>query len=168
MAAISSAKLEFPPLLPAGLHPKSLAEVRGLCVNAFPLSTTRAAIMADLEKAVQRLVAVRIRADVWVDGSFLTEKINADDVDIVVCAQGAVYDGGSAEQREALDWVKSNLKYSQGMLCDSYVFYTYPESDSLYWVGEMMRAYWMKQYGFNRTEDYFKGIAVVVLAGGAP
>jgi len=54
----------------------TLDALRELCVTPFPLSNTRPAIMAGLEQLLQDLINYGISADVWIDGSFLTEKID--------------------------------------------------------------------------------------------
>ena len=99
-----------------------------------------------------------VRADVWIDGSFLTQKIDPEDADIVLCVDHDAYDSGTIEQRQALDWVGSNLKNSLG--CDSYLFCTYPDTHPLHWEGQYAWAYWLKQFGFSRGND-LKGVAVV-------
>ena len=155
----SSNKPEFPPLLAPGLYPMTLEEVRKLCVNAFPSSRTRPEIMVGLESVVGKLTQTGIVAEVWIDGSFLTEKTDPVDADIVLRVQGEVYDRGSSGQRAVLDWVQRvDLKPSYH--CDSYVFYEYPEGHPLYWEGEYLRAYWIKQFGFSRGDE-FKGLAVI-------
>jgi hypothetical protein len=53
-------KQEFPPLLGEGFHQMSLADMEDLCVVRFPLSTTRADIMAGLELIVKQITAVRL------------------------------------------------------------------------------------------------------------
>jgi hypothetical protein len=68
-------KPDFPPLLPEGLHPTTIAELRELCVAGFPLSNGRERIMAGLEAVVQRLEQEGIVGDLWVDGSFMTQAI---------------------------------------------------------------------------------------------
>ncbi len=157
----SSNKPEFPPLLHVGLHPMSVADVQDMCVGAFPRSTTRREIMVGLQAVIETLAGAKVTTDVWIDGSFLTEKVNPEDVDIVLCTQGEVYDNATDKQRNVIDTVACvNLK--PPLRCDSYVFFEYPESHPLYWEGQFMRAYWMKQYGFSRGED-FKGVAVVEL-----
>jgi hypothetical protein len=49
------AKLEYPPLFPAGFHPMTREELRQKCVDAFPLSSTRSEIARGLEQRVEML-----------------------------------------------------------------------------------------------------------------
>lgn len=158
----SSDKPEFPPILPVGLHPMSVVEIRAMCVGAFPLSTTRNEIMSGLEVLVGALTKGQIPTEVWVDGSFVTQKVDPEDVDVVLCMQGEAYNNGTQEQRNAVDVVRK-VDLKSPLHCHSFVFFEYPESHPLYWKGQWERAYWIKQFGFSRGED-FKGIASVEIA----
>jgi hypothetical protein len=155
-----SNKPEFPPLLVPGRHNFSLAELRKLCVDLFPLSVTRQMIMIGLENVFKELQKKQIQGELWVDGSFVTQKINPNDVDIVLRVQANFYDNGTQEQRSIVDWLGSNLKDSH--YCDSYFFTEWPETHANYWVGHYMYNYWMKQFGFSRGNSY-KGIPVLPL-----
>lgn len=74
------AKAEFPPLLPAGFHDMDLHRLRALCVDAFPLSRRREPLMELVGEICSELTSVSLYTEVWVDGSFLTAKIEPDDV----------------------------------------------------------------------------------------
>ncbi len=75
-------KLDYPPILPDGLHQKNLEEVQVLCVDAFPLSASRVRLMAGLRAMVDLLTTDGVSGNLWVDGSFLTKKLEPEDVDI--------------------------------------------------------------------------------------
>ncbi len=62
------ATVESEPLLPLGRHELTLNEMRTLCVQAFPTSRTRAALMSVLEDLVSRLSSVGLEMEVWIDG----------------------------------------------------------------------------------------------------
>ena len=158
-------KHEYPPLLPIGRHLLSLNGLRALCVDPFPLSATRPRIMAGLEKIVQQLVAAGIVAELWIDGSFLTEKVDPEDVDASLRIASEMWDNASEEQRRTLEWlVSADLKITYA--CDMYLWIEYPEGHPDYWVGQYWQAYWMRQWGFSRSQE-FKGIAVLRLPEGA-
>lgn len=151
-------KTDYPPLLAAGFTTLSLDDVRGMCVDAFPLSTTRNTIMDGLTQVITRLQAANIDAEVWLDGSFMTSKIDPDDVDIVVPFPAQFYDSGTPEQRKALEWVHTNLKGAY--YCDSYVFAEFPAGHALHTFTLGRRNYWAKFFGEARSGKP-KGIAVV-------
>ncbi len=104
-----------------------------------------------------------VDGEVWIDGSFVTEKVDPNDVDIILRLGAMAYDQGSAEMRSAVDFVESNLKSTHH--CDSYVLYEWPEGHPAYWRGAYMHAYWMKQWGFDR-QSTMKGIPVIRIGGG--
>jgi hypothetical protein len=83
---------EYPPLLPIGRHQMSMADLRQLCVSEFPLSTTRDRIMSGFEEVVRKLDSVGIVGEVWVNGSFLTKKIDPNDIDASLRLQVDVWD----------------------------------------------------------------------------
>jgi hypothetical protein len=120
--------------------------------------------MAGLEAVVQQFVAVGIVAELWVDGSFLTEKVDPQDVDASLRIASEMWDNASTEQRRILEWLAgADLKVPYG--CDLYLWIDYPEAHPDYWVGQYMQAYWMRQWSFSRGQE-FKGIAVLRLPEG--
>lgn len=133
-----------------------------MCVKVFPLSKTREKIMDGLEAVINILSTEKILAEIWVDGSFLTEKINPEDSDIVMVIESDVYGKGTPKQKQLIDVISMNLKNTK-YLCDSYVHIEYPKGHPLYWDGEWMRAYWIRQFGVSRGRED-KGMAVVSIS----
>ena len=101
---------DLPSLLPLGFHHLTMGNVEQVCVDLFPLSTIRATIFGGLVTFVQTLEAANVPGELWIDGSFLTDKINPKDVDVLLRVDGAVYNSGTQEQRDAIDWVIANQK----------------------------------------------------------
>lgn len=155
------AKEEFPPLLQLGFHPMSIADIRKLCVSPFPRSATRREIMSGLETVIGRLQTSKLSLQVWVNGSFLTQKLDPDDSDIAVKFFGPEVDSATQEQIDVLNWAASpspKLDYK----CHCFPFPEFPEGHDLYDVGQWRRAYWLRQFGFSR-QDEPKGLAVINL-----
>jgi hypothetical protein len=153
---LGTGKIEFPPLLPAGLHEMFLPALRQLCVDGFPLSTVRAALMGGIEAVCGSLSAALIPAQVWIDGSFMTRKIDPADADLAVRLSYAALPNPGPEQLALI----GRITGQQFPGCDSYVFVEYPAGHPRHGAGDMMRAYWQRQFGFTRT-DQFKGVAVI-------
>lgn len=102
---------EYPPLLTAGFHSMSLDQVKALCVTPFEqTSTTRSLIMFGLVSMIGRLEYAMVQGEIWIDGSFVTEKIDPIDVDILLHVKADFYNNANTDQQEAVDWVASNLK----------------------------------------------------------
>lgn len=162
---MAAEKQEFPPLLSPGLHPKTVAELRQLCVERFPLSVSRGAIMGGVEAVVGQLIAVGLVGEIWINGSFLTEKIDPDDADMVFCVRADSYDDGTAAQRAALDWFSGNGPKILHR-CHSFVTFDFPAEHILYESSLNWRQYWRTQFGISRVGQD-KGIAVIHLCHGA-
>lgn len=162
-------KQEYPPLLEAGFHVKTLAELRALCVDPFKDrgSTTREEIMAGLEILVKRLISCGVVGEIWVDGSFVTDKIEPEDVDILLMVKGEFFDKANQEQLEAMKWVQANLKASHR--CDSHLWVSYDPSHPDYGVGKWWEWYWGKLFGFYRDDGpnsyEMKGMALLKVPG---
>jgi hypothetical protein len=151
-------KQEFPPLLPVGFHPMTLAEMRTALVDKIAGSRRRRPVMDGLQKIIEKLVADGIEAEVWVDGSFVTKKIDPDDSDILVLISSDFYAKATPAQKTTIDWLNSDLK--TGFLCHSHVLYQYPAGHAEHTVGVWMHGYWLRQFGFTR-KDEAKGIALI-------
>jgi hypothetical protein len=157
---------DLPSLLPLGFHHLTMGNVQQVCVDLFPLSTSRGAIFGGLITFVNTLEAANVPGELWLDGSFLTEKINPKDVDVILKVDAAVYNSGTHEQHDAIDWVIANQKPT--LKCDSYALIQYPPGDALHAEGLWWYSYWHKQWGFSREDDP-KGIIVISLGvGGTP
>lgn len=153
-------KPEFPPLLPLGRHPFTLERLVELCVTPFPKSPTRQRIWEGFLQVVDRLNQAKIVGELWLDGSYLTRKVDPEDMDLVLRMDGCFADHCEPDQQAIIEWVQSDLHDSHH--CHSFVIVQWPKNHPDYWRGEYAYAYWMKQWGFSR-EDNPKGIAVIEL-----
>lgn len=150
-------------MFPAGFHPLSLDDIEQVCVDLFPLSTTRQTIMNGLRAFVQRLVDDGVEGQLWIDGSFLTEKIDPKDVDVLLRYDGAAFNVGPPALQDTVRWVIANQKHT--LFCDCYVLMEYPPGHALHTEGVWWYSYWHRQYGFSREIDP-KGIVVIDLGNG--
>jgi hypothetical protein len=157
---------DLPSMFPLGFHHLTMANVEQVCVDLFPLSTSRGTIFGGLVTFVKTLETADVSGELWLDGSFLTEKINPKDVDVIPKVDSVVYNAGTREQRDVIDWVIANQKPT--LKCDSYALMQYPTGDALYDEGRWWYSYWHTKWGFSREDDP-KGIVVLTLsAGNAP
>jgi hypothetical protein len=161
LMGIGTGKPEFPPLLSAGFHHLGVRALRTLCVASFPLSSTRAPIMAGLEEVRRHLISVDLRGQLWIDGSFMTQKIDPDDVDVVLHINADEYNNGNTETRAAIEWVNSNLEASHRV--HSFVLFRYPKNNPMHASSVWDNAYWIKQFGFSRADSH-KGMAILRLS----
>src|SRR5688572_7068176 len=89
---MSATGIEYPPLLQPGLHAMTLQQVHDACVAPFPLSVRRPMIFQGLTDFFTELSNGGIAGVAWVNGSFLTEKLDPDDCDLVLCMDGPTLD----------------------------------------------------------------------------
>ncbi len=159
--SLPSEDSEFRPLFDPGLHMISLNDLRRICVNDFPLSTTRHVIMDGFLKLLNRIKSIGIEGELWIDGSFLTDKIDPRDLDFVLSVSAEHYDNSSEEMRSILDEItKDDLKPNYA--CDCYLKTEWPKGHPLYGEGQRLRRYWINLFGHARGGDE-KGIAVIRL-----
>lgn len=143
-------KEDFPPLLPGGLYARTLADIQEQCVDAFVESRSRPQLFAGLRNLIQELSdADGLQGDLWIDGSFVTQKLNPGDVDVVLYAADLTTDA----QAHLVELLGRIGKRDYG--CD---FYFAQELD-------VLESYWRGQYGTDRSGNS-KGIMVVSINGG--
>src|SRR5580704_9306607 len=146
-------KQEYPPLLAAGFHTMSVDDLYSLCVTGFKESTVRADIMAGFKAVCERALTLRIKGDVWVDGSFLTKKIDPQDIDCIFVVNADFHDSGTPEQHEFLEWLISNEDDPQkSFRCHTDVVLVYPSDSPLYPLTINTLRHWDQNvYGFSVT-----------------
>lgn len=111
--------------------------------------------MSRLEDVISMIQRNGMRGEIWIDGSFLTEKLNPDDVDIVLVVHSSEYMRMNSSERRFFDWFRATSLYDTHR-CDNYILIrddTIPEFEYMY-------AYWVKQFGFSRGNN-MKGLAVI-------
>lgn len=161
-------KPEYPPLIcPSTGRPcvegMLTRDVWHMCVSKFPLSESRLDIMCGLADLIDILDESRIEGNLWLDGSFLTEKIDPDDVDIVLALKSDFVYGCTANQAAVLQWfVDEDLKPE--FRCHSFLFIEFPQGHEFYVHGETERGKWLDWFGHSRKPARVpKGIVSVAL-----
>jgi len=140
----------------------SLDEIKVLCVDQFSLSTTRAPMFANLVEVTKLLCAEGVKGKLWINGSFTTEKIDPDDIDLVLHIQGHCYDKGTEKFRTSIDLLIGNLKHA--MQYDTYVAMEYPPDHPLFAQWFWDYAFYHKRWGWSR-ENEVKGILTLAING---
>ena len=149
-----SRKQDFPPLLPEGLHSKSATDIKALCVSPFPYSTTRPQLFEKLCALVEAIAGAGVEGHIWVDGSFVTNKEDPNDVDIVLWI--ANYDTLPPSQERRIGAILKQEKEHRDNGCD-----LYPSPPTKYWLD-----YWQGQFGTDRTGNP-KGIVTMPVNRGS-
>jgi hypothetical protein len=147
-------KPEFPSLLPPGFRQYQLSELHATFVAPFMESVRRPMLLAGLVMFIAELKALAIEGELWFDGSFVTEKCDPDDIDLVVILDSASLENLTPEQQQTVRHLfhqpSSKAKYN----CDVYCAL----SDDT-----RMVSYWRGWYGFKRDQRTAKGIGFIPL-----
>lgn len=152
---------DCPPLLAPGEHELSIDEIRALCVQNFPLSKTRNEIMQGFQRIVGDLERLQIRADIVVDGSFLTQEIDPDDIDFAVVVSPEFYESCSQEQMRYLEWIRDEFSIKTTHLCDCYLCIEYPQRHAEYFDGIQNREFWVNLYAESVIYKQKRGVAIL-------
>lgn len=152
-----------------GFHEKTLKELHELCVSPFEGSSSRSFIMQGLETVALEILAAKIEAKIWVDGSFMSVKLNPGDVDILVEVRGEFYDTASPKQVKILDDHDLNV-YKEKLKVDSRSWKFYPDKDHpSYWDSQWQYSFWIKHFGYYRDDGRnlydTKGMALLKIPG---
>jgi hypothetical protein len=96
--------------------------------------------MQGLETLMDVLRNGNVYAEIWIDGSFITKKLDPNDVDILICASAETYEN-FAPIRALLDWADQTDLRPQ-YHSDSYLQLDYPESHPLRVLSEKTKDSW--------------------------
>jgi hypothetical protein len=122
--------------------------------------------MAGFETVYERALALGIEGEAWVDGSFLTSKIEPKDVDFILIVDPEYRDKGTPEQVDFIEWLISNEQEPKNSLCcDTDVVIRYPENSPWYehLTGSVLDHWQHEVYGKSVASGEPKGIVVVSL-----
>ncbi len=155
-----TSKDEYPPLLTPGLHKMTMEQLKTLVVDRFPLSGKRGELWNNFSVLLGKIRNLGLRGDVWVDGSFLTEKIDPGDVDFVIDFPNTVLNSLTSEQLELVIKLK-NREFRKPECLHSFVMFSTDASDPEYAASMAIHAQWQKDFGFSYVKKEPKGIAVI-------
>lgn len=139
--------------LPAGRHPCTVEEVETSLVDAIGASSSRRLIFDWWRMHRASLRHLMPYGPQWVDGSFVTTKVDPGDVDLMTILDGPAFDALAIEVR----WLVKSLvsgQYTRAFWrCDSYPVFRYPSGHPLHDAGEAALAYWADWWGHTRDTD---------------
>lgn len=146
-------KMDFTPLFAAGFHNMDWPDLIERCVDPFPSSQARPQLSAQLFDFMQELRSLGLLGKVWIDGSFVTDKDEPGDVDIVfvpdpIC--GEAFQSNFMRIDALFNRHEAKTKYN------CHAFIVDPSSmDAL--------AYWRGLFGFCHDMVTPKGLVVLSL-----
>jgi hypothetical protein len=154
-------KEDWPPLLTPGEHVLCLEELFILCVEYFHLSKERRVIFAGFRKIVRELDRMEIPADLVVDGSFLTEEIDPDDIDFAVVISQEYFDSCDGERLVYLEWIRDDRTIKDTHRCDCHLCIEFKADHPQYFDGIQNRSFWIGL--FSKSIIYKRDRGVVIM-----
>jgi len=149
-------KPDAPPLLEAGIHHLTSHRLKQIAVDAFPADTRRSELFGKFLAWREQLRSAGISGVAWLDGSFLTQKFNPDDIDLIFWSPTTTRPLSDAEKRlvaKLLDKPTCRATYDLDVYCES------PRGEDVV----HSQAYWKGMFGFCHDGRTAKGIAEVVI-----
>ncbi|UPY36151.1 hypothetical protein [Sediminicoccus sp. KRV36] len=143
--------------LDAGLHDMDVEGIVEHFVTAFPASNTRRAIIEGYIRHRSEFSALGVACVQLIDGSFVSNKADPGDIDLVAFADLDTIDALSPEDQKKLADLFSGPATKATHFCDAYFSPTVPENHPLYSQLRSKRKYWMGEFGYDR-EDRPKGV----------
>ena len=141
--------MEAKPILRAGLHDFELSDIGNHFLKDFPESKTRKPLIDGLNAYVAHLSKIGVPVELWLDGSFTTDKVDPNDIDLVIFSPAAILNELPLEKQKLFNDLTDRSTIKQNFGCD--VLFCPSEDGDL-------RSFWRGWYGFDRNENP-KGIA---------
>ena len=155
-------KEDWPPLLKPGEHVLCLEHLFVLCVELFHLSKERRPIFTGFKRILRELDRMEIPADLVINGSFLTEEIDPDDIDFAVIVAAEYFESLQGERLAYLEWIRDDKTIKATHRCDCNLCVEFPVGHPMYWDGIQNRAYWVGL--FSKSIIYKRDRGVVIMS----
>lgn len=134
-----------------------MPRLEALAVSPFSSSLRRGMLFHELGRLHQDLVAIGATCELWIDGSFLTEKPEPDDIDVLFWAYATDMQQLPPSISTALiSELNGGKRYSPYL--DTYINFRFPEGDPRS-PADRSR-YWAELWG-RGWDDHLTGYAVV-------
>ncbi|MFY7912326.1 MAG: DUF6932 family protein [Emticicia sp.] len=116
-------------------------------VNQFQESQTRALIYEGLVKFLTNFYNfTKTSFEIWIDGSFVTKKVNPNDIDIVLIIDAHILKQKGAEIENLFKSKEAKLSYK----VDAYTIAEYDIDSPQYPLFQIEKAYWANWFGYTR------------------
>jgi hypothetical protein len=149
---MTDAKTDYPPLLDAGIHPFSIDQLRQLTVTGFPESKRRPGLFGALTVYLDMLESSGFAGTIWVDGSFMCQKLEPDDIDLVIVYESEAIDALS----ESAKPVVNNLFNTSFVKARFNLHVFQVRTDDKAGVD-----FWFRKFGTQRDDRTPKGLAAL-------
>lgn len=137
-------------LFPTHLQEATLAEVESFFVERIKESVTRKMLWINFLGFIDKFQKeLNIPFEIWLDGSFISEKRNPRDIDAVF-----MIDYQTVEQKKSVlesKWFTRENKLNLNL--DLYYSIEYPPSHKRYFLTHLNHLYWQDVYGHTRKDS---------------
>lgn len=137
--------------LPAGRYPATIDEVEQSFVIPFAASLTRADLFAGWKRLRQEIRAIVPVEMEWIDGSFVTAKLDPGDIDVVSFIRADALGTLSMPDRQQLLPLVQGPASKPTHRCDSYLVAVFALGHPLEGQYLRERGYWDRQWSRDRT-----------------
>jgi Family of unknown function (DUF6932) len=137
-------------LLSPGIHPCNEAEMEAALVTDFPTSKSRSALFDWWGLHRQALSEILPPQKQWIDGSFVTNKVDPGDIDVATFLSGPAFDQLPRHQQVMLRALTLGKYTRELWRMDSYQVVEYPVGHPNRALYEKTRDYWESLFGQTR------------------
>ena len=141
--------------LTPGIHSYKMQEFEQQFVKDFTSSISRSKIYNNFTEWMEKLLSIVPPRYIWLDGSFLTQKVDPNDIDLVVF----YYPEDIPDEQQANQLKDMINVVSRSYDCDAYLCLSFEQ-----WEPErvaqipnqnvtIMQTYWQGQFGFDRSRQ---------------
>lgn len=146
--------------LPPGRHEASVEDVRAAFVDPFSASHTRRAIFdwwTELRDALCELGGFEAH---WLAGSFVSDKEQPNDLDLVTVLDGPTFDAMPRHRRQLVQAMVAGHVTEELWRCDNYPLLRYPDDDAAQQPARAVDRLWTQHFGTDRDGNE-RGFVVV-------
>ncbi len=146
--------------LPPGRHDATIEDVRSALVDPFVASNTRRAIFdwwTHLREALHELGGFEAN---WLAGSFVTDKDQPNDLDLITLLDGPTFDDMPPYRRQLVRGIVAGHVTEELWRCDNYPLLRYPDGDAGQVPARAVARMWAQHFGTDRDGNE-RGFVVV-------
>ncbi len=151
-------KSDSPPLLAPGMHHLTLSQLHSLAVKPFHADVQRAQLFQKFDVWVNAMRGHGVKGTLWLDGSFLTEKVGPGDIDCVLW-NPYWHDPNTVDQRAQVEVERLTDHATAEALYGLDFYLEAPDAQEMF----HREAYWRGILGFCHDRVTAKGFAEITL-----
>ncbi len=146
--------MSFAPLYPPGIHDISIDSMDDIFVHPFANNKRRKYLTERFRAFLDKFAELGLYAEIWIDGSFSTQKPEPGDIDVVFFLDAEQINNLEPDKRNLIAELFNNADSKIRYQCDVYLV-PIQDPDS--------RSYWRGWFGYSRDETP-KGIIRIFYA----